>query len=603
MEVVNKQDPGEHRIIIGVSFGYHDASCCILKDGKLLAAVQEERFSRVKNDRSFPRQSLRYCLEVAGVSLAEVDCFAYYENPEKKLSRQLWMGAVDDADTIRKKQVIDHVYSLRPEQEIRTITGYAGRIEIVEHHLSHAASAYYYSGFSDAAILTVDGVGEWATTSYGAGGETSLNIFEEVDFPHSLGLFYSTVTAFLGFKVNSGEYKVMGLAPYGKPKYTKQVRKLIKVLDKGQYELNLEYFDFLNTHRMFSDKFTELFNIMPRVPESVLLQQHKDIAKSVQVVLEEILLEKVHYLYTQMPSKNLCMAGGVALNCVANGRISRDGPFENVFVQPAAGDAGTSLGAAAVAYVRITGKRPDPAPLNNVYLGPEYPASDILRLVKNSQVAFNDFTGNENALVEFVAEKINKGCIIGWYQGRMEFGPRALGARSIIADPRRPDMREKINGLVKKREGFRPFAPAVKLDKVQEHFQLAKASPFMLETCQVISPLHLPAITHVDNSARVQTVDESSNPRFYRLLDAFEQLTGCPILLNTSFNVRGEPVVCSPMDAITCFIRAEIDYLVLGDCVISQQDIPEVWHLGVSNTPLKKYHQARAIGHAVYSFL
>jgi carbamoyltransferase len=593
----------KNRIIVGMSFGYHDSSCCIIKDGALLAAVQEERFSRVKNDKSFPKASLRYCLNAARATLEEVDCIAYYEDPEKKLARQIWMGCIDNADAVRKRDVARHICAEMPQEQIRDITGYSGPIEIVEHHLSHGASSYFFSGFDDAAVLTVDGVGEWATTSYGRASRDKLSIFEEVSFPDSLGLLYSTVTSYLGFKVNSGEYKVMGLAPYGTARYAEHLRKLLTLQERGQYQLNLEYFGFLHTDRMYSDALIDLMGIPPRVPESDIRQEHMDIAKSLQVVLEETLLEKVHYLYSQVPSDNLCMAGGVALNCVANGKILRGGPYKNLFVQPAAGDAGTALGAAAIAHIRLFEEWPNREPLRSVYLGPEYDSGEIERLLSGSSMVFQDFRNREDELIQFTAERLAEGKIVGWFQGRLEFGPRALGARSILADPRDGDMREKINALVKKREAFRPFAPAVLSHKSPEHFALPCDSPFMLQTCDVVSLLDLPAITHVDNSARVQTVDEHGNPRFHALLTAFERLTDCPILLNTSFNVRGEPMICSPLDAVMCFVRSRIDYLVLGDFVLDQRQVPELWKVGVSNTPIKKDRDPRAIGHAVYTFL
>ena len=591
------------RVVIGLSFGYHDSAACVLKDGMLLAAVQEERFSRVKNDKSFPRKSLRYCLSQAGVGLDQVDCIAYYEEPEKKLSRQIWMGSIDGADPVRRADVTKHLCAESPQQTIREVLGYQGPIEIVDHHLSHAASAYYFSGFDEAAVLTVDGVGEWATTSYSRGQGKDLTLFEEVSFPDSLGLFYSTITSFLGFKVNSGEYKVMGLAPYGKEIYVDKLRQLVEMGDKGQYRLNMRYFDFLRTSRMYSDALIELMGIAPRVPESDITQTHQDIAKSLQVVLEDILLQKVRYLHEQVPSKNLCMAGGVALNCVANGKILREGPFENLFVQPAAGDAGSALGAAAVAWVRRFDERPAQRDMLHAYLGPSYAADDIARTLQSTGVQFDDYRGRESELIQFTARELAKGKVIGWHQGRMEFGPRALGARSILADPRDAQMREKINALVKMREAFRPFAPAVMAEAAGSHFALSSPSPFMLQTCDVESLLDLPAITHVDNSARVQTVDAAVNPRFHALLAEFAQLTDCPILLNTSFNVRGEPVVCTPLDTIICFVRAKIDFLILEDFVIRQSDVPDMWQGRISSMPVvPRKKDARAIGHAVYTF-
>ncbi|PCC14202.1 MULTISPECIES: carbamoyltransferase family protein [unclassified Pseudoalteromonas] len=590
-------------IVIGLSFGYHDSACCILRNGELLAAAQEERFSRVKNDKNFPIQSLKYCLAQNDISIDQVDCIAYYEQPEKKLSRQLWMGSIDGADSKRRQEVFANLTAPTPEEIMRETLGFDGKIVYFEHHLSHAASSYYYSGFDDAAVLTVDGVGEWATTTYGRGDKEKLELFEEVTFPDSIGLFYSTITSYLGFKVNSGEYKVMGLAPYGEPIYADKLRHLVEEGENGQYHLNQTYFNFLQTDSMYSDALVELMSQPPRERESELSQFHKDVAKSLQVVLEEMLLKKVEYLYSKVPSKNLCMAGGVALNCVANGKILAQGPYENLFVQPAAGDAGTALGAAALAHVELTGHRNGFSEMQQVYLGPGNNLQDIEKVLKQSGVKHLDFRHDESALLAYTAEQLAQGKVVGWCQGRQEFGPRALGARSIIADPRVPDMRARINALVKKREDFRPFAPVVALDKSLEHFELAAPSPFMLATCQVSSLLDLPAITHVDNSARVQTVNPDINPRFAELINRFDELTDCPILLNTSFNVRGEPIVTSAVECIICFIRANIDILVLDDFVIAQDDIPSMWRRAVENTPVVPPRKNAAPGHLVYTFL
>lgn len=592
-----------NKLIIGISFGYHDSSCAVLKNGKLIAAVQEERFSRIKNDKSFPKQSLRYCLEMAQSNIEDIDCIAYYEEPKEKLSRQIWMGGVEQTDSSRQDKIMRHIAEESPIDIIRSILGYTGRIEITNHHLSHGASSYFFSGFDDAAVLTVDGVGEWATTTYGRGDGTGLEILEEVNFPDSIGLFYSTITAYLGFKVNSGEYKVMGLAPYGSPIYADKLRQLITLKEKGQYSLNMEYFDFLKTDRMYSEKLETLLGESARKAESKMNQFHMDVAKSLQSVLEEVLLDKITYLYTIVPSENLCMAGGVALNCVANGRIRREGPYKNLYVQPAAGDAGTALGAAALAHIKLTGEWSTKKPLPHVYLGPGFTSEQVHDVLKQSSIDYIDFRGKENKLLDYTAERLAEGKVIGWFQGRMEFGPRGLGARSVLADPRIGDMRQTINHLVKKREGFRPFAPAVLESKVHEHFDLSVPSPFMLETCQVNSVLDLPAITHVDNSARVQTVGEDSNDRFRRLLETFDQKTGCPILLNTSFNVRGEPVVCTIMDAILCFVRSGVDYLVVEDFILEQSSVPLLWKMAIESTPLTKQQDDSAPGHLVYTFL
>lgn len=553
--------------IIGISALYHDSACCLVQDGKLKYAAEEERFSRLKADDAIPRMALKYCLKEAGIGINDIDCIAFYEDPTKKLGRQLWSGIWNRSDVLRKK--------FRPgwvEQEIRDILGYEGRIEFFDHHLSHAASSYHYSGFDNAAILTVDGVGEWATTTYGTGNGADIDLWEEVSYPHSLGLLYSTITNFLGFEVNEGEYKVMGLAPYGKPTHVNQVRQLIKILGDGKYELNLEYFDFLEESRMFTDRFADLFGKPARVKGVSVDQEHMDIARSLQVVLEEILIDKAAYLYRKTGSENLCMAGGVALNCVANGKIIKNTPFKNLFVQPAANDAGGALGAASLAYTKLSGEPMKPGKLGHVYLGPRYEANHVRKVLESTSLRYHSFEGDQETLVKETAARIAEGKVIGWFHGRMEFGPRSLGARSILADPRDTEMRDKINAMVKKREGFRPFAPAALDSEYRKHFDIDHESPFMLETCQVISPLDLPAITHVDGSARLQTVTRNSNPRFHHLLEAFNELTGCPILLNTSFNVKGEPIVCSPEDAINCFISTNIDVLVVEDFIIDRSD-------------------------------
>jgi carbamoyltransferase len=584
--------------IIGISAHYHDSACCLLQDGVLTAAAQEERFTRVKNDPSLPRQAFRYCLEEAGLSIADVDCVAYYEDPLKKLGRHIWMKMSPGLSQARRAGLVRRLAAGSPIDELREVLGFEGRVETMDHHFAHAASSYHFSGFPDAAIFTVDGVGEWSTTTYGRGRGAQIEIFEDVQFPHSLGLLYSTITAYLGFEVNEGEYKVMGLAPYGKGTHVAELRKLIELGSDGQFRLNMDYFDFLTTDRMFSDALVALIGPPARVPESDIEQVHKDIAKSLQIVLEEILLAKVRHLYDKAPSENLCMAGGVALNCVANGKILREGPFERLFVQPAAGDAGSALGAAAAAHVRLGGVMPRKR-LMHVYLGPSYSANEVRRVLGASSVRAQDFRGRERDLIAATAERLAEGKIIGWVSGRMEFGPRSLGARSILADPRSPEMRDKINALVKQREAFRPFAPVVLASHAAEHFELDHASPFMLETCQVRSSLDLPAITHVDGSARVQTVDVESHPRLVALLEEFYRLTGCPILLNTSFNVRGEPIVCRPEDSLLCFHRSRLDTLVLEDFIIDSSDLPKFWN--VSSTVVR---QARdGIARDVYTLL
>jgi carbamoyltransferase len=556
--------------VVGISAHFHDSACCVLRDGELVAAAQEERFTRKKHDPSLPRFAFRYCLQEAGLTMPQIDCVAYYEDPQKKLARQLWMAS---PILLKDETMLFRLDSTRPQRELRKVLGYEGPVEIVDHHHSHGASSFYYSGFPEAAILTVDGVGEWATTTYGRGAGDDVTIFEEVHFPDSLGLLYSTITSYIGFSVNSGEYKVMGLAPYGQPRYVDQLHALIQSGPRGQYQLELKYFDFLRRDRMYSDEMLELFGQPARVAESEILQFHKDLARSLQVVLEEVLLEKAAYLYEHVPSENLCMAGGVALNCVANGQLLRKGPFKRLFVQPAANDAGSALGAAAIAHRRLTGSRIPLKPLAHAYLGPRYSSDEIGDLLKGVAANAIDFRGKEDELLAATAGHLASGKVVGWFHGRMEFGPRALGARSILADPRDPSMRDRINALVKKREAFRPFAPVVLEWKTAEHFQLDHPSPFMLETCRVVSRLDLPAVTHVDQSARVQTVCRETNPRFARLLEEFDRQTGCPILLNTSFNMRGEPIVCTPLDAFLCFLRSAIDALVLEDFLIMRSEV------------------------------
>jgi carbamoyltransferase len=558
--------------IIGISCFFHDAACCLLKDGVLVAAAEEERFSRNKHDAGIPKRAFNYCLEEGGLTIDDIDCVVYYEEPAKKLARQVWMMLSGGLPA--KKKILTRLDPHRPEREIREVLGYDGRIEYVGHHEAHAASTFYYSGFKDAAILTVDGVGEWDTTSYGRGNGNGLEILETVEFPHSLGLLYSTITGYLGFEVNEGEYKVMGLAPYGKPRHVDLIRKLIINQPGGQYLLDLRYFDFTSFKRMYSDEMLSLLGHPPREPKTEILDFHKDLARSLQYVLEEILMDKLQYLRQLTGVENLCMAGGVALNCVANGRIKREGPFKRMFVQPAAGDSGGALGAAAIAHTRLTnGKAESLSTLRHAYLGPAFSSEEVASFVESTGVAAQDFRGREAELLEGVAQRLAAGKIVGWFHGRMEFGPRALGARSILADPRGEKTQDRINSIIKQRESFRPFAPAVLEERAAAHFDLDHPSRYMLETCQVKSPIKLPAITHVDGSARVQTVDGDTNPRFARLLRAFERLTGCPILLNTSFNLNYEPIVCTPVDALICFIRSGLDVLVLEDFVIDRSAI------------------------------
>ncbi len=564
--------------IVGISAFYHDSSCCLLRDGRLVAAASEERFSRRKHDPGTPAEAFAFCLRQAGLSLADLDAVAYYEEPRHKLARQLWAGvpqAPEEGDAAWSRDLAWLDADLA-EDTLRRRLGFDAPFLTFPHHLSHAASSYAFSGFDDAAVLTVDGVGEWATTSYGQASGDAIDLFEEVRFPHSLGLLYATVTAYLGFRVNGGEYKVMGLAPYGQPRFIDQICQLVGMGDDGQFALNLRYFDFLTGRRMFSPELCELFGQPARPAESAIEPFHRDVARSLQLVLEEILLEKVAYLHRRVGSQNLCLAGGVALNCVANGRIHREGPFRHLFVQPAAGDAGGCLGAAVLAHQKLT-HRSARQSLPHVALGPSFSLHEIGLLLRDTEIEPEDFSDRPQHLADAVAERLAARRTVAWFQGAMEFGPRALGQRSILANPLDPEIRRRLNRDVKKREAFRPFAPCVLADQAHLHFRLSQASPFMLETCTVESPLALPGITHVDGSARPQTVDGAVLPHLAAVLRAFEAQTGCPLLVNTSFNLRGEPIVCTPFDALSCFARSSLDTLVMEGFLIDRQQLPSHW--------------------------
>lgn len=562
--------------IIGISAFFHESACCLLAQGELKAAAAEERFTRVKHDSRLPVEAFRFCLDQGGLGISQVDALAYYESPQLKLERQLWAGIPDGASTD-----LPWLDPGQAKRAIREHLGYEGPILTFQHHQSHAASSFFFSGFEEAAVLTVDGVGEWATTTYGHGKGCDLQILEEVVFPHSLGLLYSTLTSYLGFSVNDGEYKVMGLAPYGSLRLADKISQLVLTAPDGRFALDMSYFDFVRGRRMYTEKLCQLLGQPPRRPGSEITSFHQDVARGLQLLLEELLLQKVAHLHREVGGEHLCMAGGVALNCVANGRIRRESAFEEVFVQPAAGDDGACLGAAALAHVKLTGERPASAPLRQVFLGPSWESNQVLSLLNRTGLKFHDFRGRESSLVTEVARRLHNHEVVGWFQGAMEFGPRALGGRSILGNPLDPNIRQRLNELVKKREGFRPFAPSVLVSRAAQHFDLDRPSPFMLETCSVNSEFALPGITHVDGSARPQTVDRTQNHRFAALLEAFEALTGCPILVNTSFNVAGEPIVCSPADALLCFGEAGLDCLILEDFLLDQSDLPAGWQAEV----------------------
>jgi carbamoyltransferase len=574
-------------LVLGLSALYHESACALFQDGHLVAAAAEERFSRIKHDAALPVEAYRFCLDRVGAAPCDLDAVAWYEEPVAKLSRQIASGRLPA--TTADPLAVEHA--------VRERLGWEGPLQRFPHHLSHAASAYYCSGFTDAALLTADGVGEWATTTAGRASGDDLELFEQVAFPHSLGLLYSTITAYLGFRVDADEYKVMGLAPYGEPRFLATLRRSVADGPGFGFTLDLSCFDFVSGRRMWSPALEERLGVPPREPRAPLDAVHADLAASVQALLEEMLLGRVRWLAGEVASENLAMAGGVALNCVANARLRRDGPFRRLFVQPAAGDAGGAVGAAALAHRRLTGRRPATgatgAPLGHVRLGPSWTGDEVAALLATAALdpAPEDFRGRPpEALAEAVAARLADGQVVGWFQGAMELGPRALGGRAILADPRRPEMRDRINARVKHRESFRPFAPAVLATEVHEHFALtggaaAETGPFMLETHRVVSPLDLPAVTHVDGSARPHVVDPAVDRRLAALLAAFARRTGCPVLLETSFNVAGEPIVCTPADALLTTAAARLDAVAIEDHLVDGAALPEnlgelaaAWH-------------------------
>jgi carbamoyltransferase len=595
--------------ILGISAFYHDSAACLVRDGEIIAAAQEERFSRKKHDAGFPRNAIDYCLREAGLAdSSQLDLVAFYEKPFLKFERLLSTYLACAPRGLRsffKAMPVWMKEKIWLKANLRDQLRYDGLIIFPEHHESHAASAFFPSPFERAAILTVDGVGEWTTTSVGKGEGNRVELLEEIRFPHSLGLLYSAFTYYLGFRVNSGEYKVMGLAPYGEPKFRDLIlSELIDLKPDGSFRLNLQYFDFIAGLKMTNSAFDRLFGGPPREPERELTQRHVDMARSLQAVTEEALLRMARHAHELTGQRNLCLAGGVALNCVGNGRILREGPFDKIWIQPAAGDAGGALGAALLGWHHYR-EHPRVAHANSdaqrgSFLGPAYDAASFVR---RENIPATELSGE--ALPGRVASLLEEGRVVGWFQGRMEFGPRALGNRSILGDPRRSDMQEKLNLKIKFRESFRPFAPAIMEERASDCFQLTEPSPYMLLVAPVREELRsysdgpasagsapngenqhsvlmarlkqrrstLPAITHVDYSARVQTVSAADNPDFYNLLNAFERRTGCPVLINTSFNVRGEPPVCTPEDAWRCFLKTEMDYLVLGNFLIDKAEV------------------------------
>ena len=594
-------------VVLGISAYYHDSAAAIVRNGLVVSAAQEERFTRKKHDPGFPAQAIQWCLDDAGLAGADIDHVAFYDKPFLKFERLLetYLAFAPRGFTsfrmampvwMREKLFLKNLLT-RELAAIDEDLADPGKLLFTEHHFSHAASAYYPSPFDNAAVLTMDGVGEWATTSIGRGDGSKLVLTKEIHFPHSLGLLYSAFTYYTGFKVNSGEYKVMGLAPYGEPKYAQIILdKLIDLKPDGSFRLDLDYFNYCTGLTMTNERFDALFGGPPRKPEERLNQNHMDLAASIQAVTEEAVLRLTRSLAVETNSKNLCLAGGVALNCVANGVVLRDGSFEKIWIQPAAGDAGGALGAALAAchehnsIARTVTNGRDA--MRGSYLGPCYEQDDVVKRLSAAGAHFN--VVSENALLDDTARELAAGKAVGWFNGRMEFGPRALGARSILGDPRSPTMQKMLNLKVKYRESFRPFAPSVLREDLSDFFDLDVDSPYMLLVAPVkesrrramtkkeealfgIDKLNvprsdIPAVTHVDYSARVQTVHADTNPRYHALISRFKALTGCSVLVNTSFNVRGEPIVCTPEDAFRCFMGTEIEVLVVGDCFLRKED-------------------------------
>ena len=585
--------------ILGLSAFYHDSAACLLQDGKIIAAAQEERFTRKKHDASFPKNAVEFCLQKGGIQVSDLDYVGFYDKPFIKFERILetYLGIAPKG--IKQYLAAIPIWlkdKLWTRANIRNKLGYSGTVLFAQHHESHAASAFFPSPFQEAAILTMDGVGEWATTSIASGKDNKIELLQELHFPHSLGLLYSAFTYYLGFKVNSGEYKVMGLAPYGKPIYSDLIREhLIDLKEDGSFRMRMDYFDYLGGMAMTNQKFASIFNHPARKAESNLTQKEMDIAASLQEVTEEIMLKMARHIRYLTNMKNLCLAGGVALNCVGNGKILKEKIFEKIWVQPAAGDAGGALGVALCIWHQIMGKNRltnGKDTMRGAYLGPHFKESEIKNFLDSNEIPYRQV--NESQLTKLVSTDLQKGKVVGWFQGPMEFGPRALGGRSIIGDPRNPKMQSTMNLKIKYRESFRPFAPSVLAEKVDEWFEMDEESPYMLMVAEVrkdkrismtkeqnklfgidllnIPKSQIPAITHVDYSARIQTVHEDTNKRYYDLIKEFEKETQCAVLINTSFNVRGEPIVCTPEQAYRCFMRTEMETLVLENFIIDKKD-------------------------------
>ncbi|MBI4843164.1 MAG: carbamoyltransferase [Nitrospirae bacterium] len=584
--------------ILGISAFYHDSAACLVRDGRIISAAQEERFTRKKHDPAFPKNAIDFCLRDSGLTVNDIDIVAYYDKPfitfERILETYLTYAPAGIRSFI-KAMPLWIKKKIWMKEIIKEELGYEGKVLFTEHHESHAASAFYPSPFQDAAFLTMDGVGEWTTASYGVGRGNNMDILSEIKFPHSLGLLYSAFTYFTGFKVNSGEYKLMGLAPYGVPKYKDVIMKeLIDLKEDGSFMMNMDYFDYCAGLKMTNSRFDKLFDGPPRKPESMLTQREMDIARSVQEVTEETVLRIARHIRKETGQKYLCLAGGVALNCVANGKLLREGIFENIWIQPASGDAGASLGAALFAWYKYLGNERKAGNKKDSqqgsYLGPKFDNAYIKDYLNKNKIPYTELGDDE--IPEKIAGLIADDKVVGWFQGRMEFGPRALGGRSIIGDARSPKMQETMNLKIKFRESFRPFAPSVVRERVSGYFEMDGESPYMLlvapvrkELCRMMTvdeeelfgldKLHvvrsnIPAVTHIDYSARIQTVDGEYNKRYYMMMKKFDEKYGCPVIINTSFNVRGEPIVCTPEDAFLCFMRTDMDYLVMENILLDK---------------------------------
>jgi len=586
--------------ILGISAYYHDSAACLVKDGIIIAAAQEERFTRKKHDSSFPSNAIQYCLAEAGINETELNYVSFYDKPFLKFERILetfLAFAPIGIKSFLKAMPLWIRKKIWIKELIKDELNYNGTIVFLEHHESHAASAFFPSPFQEAAFITMDGVGEWATTSFGIGKDSKIELLADIQFPHSIGLLYSAFTYYTGFSVNSGEYKVMGLAPYGKPKYKDLIYKyLIDVKDDGSFKMNMDYFNYCAGLTMTNSKFHKLFDGLPRKPESKLTQKEMDLARSVQEVIEEIVLKIAKHVRNETGMKHLCLAGGVALNCVANGKLLRSGLFDDIWIQPAAGDAGGAVGCALFTwyqyldnYRKVDNKTDF---MNGAYLGPEFNNGSIEKFLDKNKYSYQMLTDSE--LPEKIADLIANENVIGWFQGRMEFGPRALGSRTIIGDARSPEMQKKINLKIKYRESFRPFAPSVRAENISDYFEIERESPYMLLVSNVkkdkqvvmskeqssyfgleklnVVRSEVPAITHVDYTARIQSVNKQTNPRYHEILTSFNNKYGCPVIVNTSFNVRGEPIVCTPKDAYLCFMRTQMDYLIMGNYLLDKKD-------------------------------